>query len=740
MTQNIRSTKQPTTKDGRQIAYERHMCVEICEKLVRGEDLKVICGKLPMPPAPIFLKWIQENPEGRAIHRCAMNFISDRTLANTLDVPFDYSAGDWANAVRAKLERGHPIDYIDRPYIPPDWTKVYPLIGDPPVWSTEDMATYNNLRDEYTQMLRPDDLLQLTWTKEAVDATWECAREARSKNAEPQRQYRQRRINEAIAKRQERVKIEPATADDLSNGFIAGLKRYQALDMAQARKMKRRDSALRHIERWREGLGGKAKALSDKFISEQALAERYGGAHLAGADTDDRVPEATEPAPPVAPDQVDAPSNCAGDAVQKARPVDLSGEPQKAAPPAAPADPMTQSASAADPANAAQAEPTANPANTAEAASLLADTGEAAPAPTDHALGAAPPPPPVEKTAQVAPTASGETGQVAPPPAPAQESAQTKAEGASKIEPADAAPPRVPAHEVEVEVGGVSERINFVAWLWGAKRYHWDWLAKAGEKAFERPFTSKVALVRYLVLDCNMVRQDEVCPLLAPWLRESEFPSLSLFGAAAKAASAIGASGETPGAASPLASEAGSAEVVPAEHPAGAQAAPSVGSSARSAALSDKAAEAARRRVRAEHQQAIGPAASRANGPAAPPLASAQKSAQATAAAAFQKKPAAAAPPRTPAHEVEISVDGLTVRVDWMAWLKGAQRYPDFYLIRAGEKAFKRTFSSKCALLRKLVLECKMIPPDQLCPELAYLFGKLEPRRMARPGFWEARP
>jgi hypothetical protein len=353
MTRNSAKQSAPTTKDGRQVAYAREMCITICERYVRGEDLKAICAKLPMPTAPIFLKWVQENPEGRAIHRCATNFISDRTLANTLDVPFDYTAGDWANAIRAKLERGHPVDYIDRPFVPPDWDKVYPLIGYPPVWPTEDMATYNKLRDEYTEMLKPDDLMQLGYTKEVVDAIWECAREARAKNAEPRRQYVQRRINEAIAKRQERIKIEPATADDLSNGFRAGFKHHQALDMAQARKMKRRDSALRQIERWRAGLGGKAKMLSDEFVSEQALAERY-GAHLAGADTD-RVPEATEPAPPVAPDQVAAPSDCAGDAVQKAPPVDSSGEPQNAATSVAPAETVAQSVAAGDPANAAPA-------------------------------------------------------------------------------------------------------------------------------------------------------------------------------------------------------------------------------------------------------------------------------------------------------------------------------------------------------------------------------------------------
>jgi hypothetical protein len=370
----------PTTKDGRQIAYDREMCITICERYVRGEDLKAICAQLPMPIAPMFMKWVQEHPEGRALYRCAENFKSDRALAKTLDVPFDYSAGDWANAVRAKLERGHPVDYIDRKYVPPDWNKVYPWIGDPPVWSTDDIQAYNNLRDEFTQMLKPDDLMQLTWTKEAVDATWECAREARAKNAEPQRQYVQQCVDKAFVAGQTRVKIEPATADDLSRGFRTGLKYQQALDMAQSRKIKRRDNALRQIARWRDGLGGMAKVLSDKFVSEQALAERYGGAHLfVDAETDNKVGEGTEPvAPPLAPDHVAqtlSPPGSAGEAVQTTtRPsVDLAGQPEKTAALVAPAGEVAQSVPAADP------------------ASLVAGTGEAAPAPPDHAPGAVPP-------------------------------------------------------------------------------------------------------------------------------------------------------------------------------------------------------------------------------------------------------------------------------------------------------------------------------------------------------------
>jgi hypothetical protein len=538
-----------------------------------------------------------------------------------------------------------------------------------------------------------------------ADAHWEDKREGREKNSVPEQQYQMRlaqadaaRVAEARRRNLPAPKQavqEPATALDHIRGFRAGFKTYQALDMAQARKKKRRDNAPRQIARWRNSFGGKAEVLPDRFVAELALAERDGVAQvLSDPQTDEEVaPTATSVALP---------------------------------------DAIAQSASGAAPANAS------------ESASRVAETGEPARAPIDNGSEALCPPAPVEKTAQVAP---GETGQVAPPPAPAQESAQTEAEGASKIEPADAAPPRVPAHEVEVKMGGVTERINFVAWLRGAKRYAFDRLETAGEKAFERRFTSTRALVRYLVLECKMVRPDEVCPLLAPWLRGSEFPSLSLFGAAANAASSIGASGETPGAASPLASEADSAQVVPAEDPAGAQAAPSlpgaaepapapaddgakampppaptrevvqaapaVGSSARSAALPDDA-EAARRRVRAEHQQSTGPAASGANGQAAPPLASAQEIAQATTERGLRNEAADTATPRTP-NEVAVELGGATERINWVAWLTGAKRYNWCFLSKAGEKAFERPFSSKRALVRHLVLVCKIVRPDQVC-------------------------
>src|SRR5262249_26140319 len=66
--------------------------------------------------------------------------------------------------------------------------------------------------------------------------------------------------------------------------------------------IKRRDNALRQIARWRDGLGAKARRLSDKFVAEQALAESYcANQGLAYAEIDEPVGEARGAAPTLAP-------------------------------------------------------------------------------------------------------------------------------------------------------------------------------------------------------------------------------------------------------------------------------------------------------------------------------------------------------------------------------------------------------------------------------------------------------
>jgi hypothetical protein len=166
---------------GRQIVYDREIFITICRRFLLGEELRAICAKLPMPIESVFLGWVQDHQEAREIHRSARNFKSDRDLAKEMEVPWAISVGDWEQEVRFKLEHDWPVDYIDRKYTPPDWNKVYPSVGDPPVWSTENMQAYNDLINNFTQMLEPRDFMELIWTKEAADATWELGRVAREK-------------------------------------------------------------------------------------------------------------------------------------------------------------------------------------------------------------------------------------------------------------------------------------------------------------------------------------------------------------------------------------------------------------------------------------------------------------------------------------------------------------------------------------------------------------------------------
>ena len=216
------SSKQsePATLHGRQVAYDREMCIVICRRFLLGEDFQAICAKPPMPIPAMFLAWVQHHQEAREIHRCACNFLSDRKLATELGAPWVVAVTDWAEEVRAKLERGWPVDYLDRKYIPPDWNKVYPAHCYPPVRITEDMRSYNDIINDFTQMLEPRDVMELIWTKEAADAVWKAHRLAREKS-----------------------------------GSRVESRYYQDLDITQSREIKRRDNALRQIERWRAILG-----------------------------------------------------------------------------------------------------------------------------------------------------------------------------------------------------------------------------------------------------------------------------------------------------------------------------------------------------------------------------------------------------------------------------------------------------------------------------------------------------
>src|ERR1700751_2043469 len=78
---------------------------------------------------------------------------------------------------RARLGSG-----LDRPKIHPAGLEQSVPLDRRPAGGGTEMQAYNDLLNAFTQMLEPRDEMELIWTKEATDATWEAGREAREKN------------------------------------------------------------------------------------------------------------------------------------------------------------------------------------------------------------------------------------------------------------------------------------------------------------------------------------------------------------------------------------------------------------------------------------------------------------------------------------------------------------------------------------------------------------------------------
>ena len=355
---------------GRPVVYNRDIFIEVCERITNGEDLHTICASPGMPLACVFRGWIEDHKEGRAIYRSACDLKDGRTLAKVLDLPPRLiDSRDWADDVRANLKRGWPADWNERKYIPPDWSKMYPKLGGgPPVWSTENRQAYDDLINGFTERLEPRDLMELMWTKEATDATWEAGRIAREKNALPEWKYLQQRL--------------------------------QVLDIAQSRAIKRRDHALRQIERWRAGLGAKPRRLPDQFLAEQSLAEHYG---VEDGESRATVVEAKETAPMLATaeaaDPAAHPRAQAAEAAETAAPhASLAGEVTQEA--------VEATCSVADTDELAKAaDPLVHVREAPETASPLAPAGQATeavlpPAPTGDAAESAGPAPAVDALAK----------------------------------------------------------------------------------------------------------------------------------------------------------------------------------------------------------------------------------------------------------------------------------------------------------------------------------------------------
>jgi hypothetical protein len=274
-----RNNKQsgPTMRYGRQIAYDREMVIEICKRVLRGEDLEPILQLPPMPIRVVFLSWIEHHKEAHEIYKSMRDFESFWSLGERLDLGRRTTSSDWEDQVRCNLRRGWPADWKERKYLPPDWAKVYPVLGSsPPVLSNEDRQAYDNRINVMTQWLEPRDEIELMYVKQATDGWWEAERLARAKK-------------------------------DLLNGCSLqdGLKFYQALDIAQTRALKNCERALRELKRWRDARATQPRALADRFIADETLAELY--AERYGMDPRALGTEAPDPGhDETAPERADA--------------------------------------------------------------------------------------------------------------------------------------------------------------------------------------------------------------------------------------------------------------------------------------------------------------------------------------------------------------------------------------------------------------------------------------------------
>jgi hypothetical protein len=418
----------------RPIVYDRETFIMICMRLLLGQDLKAICAKPPMPIGPVFLGWIQDHKEAREIDRSMQNFRSDRALADKLGTPLLVGISEWEEQVRANIQRGWPADYIDRGYIPPDWSKVFPVIGGPPASSAENLQAYNDLLNGFTRMLEPRDLMELIWTKQATDATWEGVEEDEEKKGV---------ISAA----------EMARGRDLRRVFDAGFNYCRSTQLAQSRVMRRRDNAVRQLERWRKGLGAKSRRLPDQFLDEQVLAQRYRDQVLTVPDNNVTTPEPAEVAPPVAPAEaaeatISASPSLAQSDKAGSPPDDSSGDAVKSVA-RAPADgamhaalPIASLGEAID----AVARPA--PADGAmHVAPPIASSGEAVAAavPLTARVDEAGPTAGVGVAAAPAPGAAGDAAEAAPPPAPPGEAAEPAPPLNNMGIAAVAAEPRAPA-------------------------------------------------------------------------------------------------------------------------------------------------------------------------------------------------------------------------------------------------------------------------------------------------------
>jgi hypothetical protein len=175
------------------------------------------------------------------------------------------------------------------------------LFGSPPVLSSEDIRSYQEIMARLLESFAPRDFMEQLLIKELTDSTWDVMRSSRHKTLLMERRFRDRLefqaqrgkaaaqgkeaqpvapngkpstepedVLEGLVADVDAILLEPAAARDHLRALEVGLVCYEHLDKLLAAARTRRTNALDRIERYRAGLGHSLRQASDKIIKAQS--------------------------------------------------------------------------------------------------------------------------------------------------------------------------------------------------------------------------------------------------------------------------------------------------------------------------------------------------------------------------------------------------------------------------------------------------------------------------------------
>jgi hypothetical protein len=178
------------------------------------------------------------------------------------------------------------------------------LFGPPPVLSSEDIGSYQEIMARLLEEFAPRDFMGQLLIKELTDSNWEVMRYCRHVTLLMERRLRdrlefqaQRRHKAAPGKEApaqqpaepngkpstepedvlegliadvDAILLEPAAARDHLRALEVGLVCYEHLNKLRVTAIARRNKVLERIERYRTGLGHRLRQVSDKIIERAA--------------------------------------------------------------------------------------------------------------------------------------------------------------------------------------------------------------------------------------------------------------------------------------------------------------------------------------------------------------------------------------------------------------------------------------------------------------------------------------